>query len=231
MGIYDNILNGTFSSLGVPRQPTMQPGMLGRGLPTDRLAPGTAGLPNPSPGSGMTAQQLQGLGGYSVDPLTGKLAYSPPTTPTAAQSNPALAAATSAGAPTAASPTVNSVSGTMQPQNGLLALLTGGTGGGLMEQIMGPSKNGLGGLAGLLGGPQQGGLLQQLFGGGNGSVQPRTAPAPSYVTRSGALMPLTTMGGGTRRTDADSDGFSGVASEKNSRPATAQVSSGSARKY
>jgi hypothetical protein len=179
----------------------MQPGMMGRGLPTDRLAPGTAGLPNPSPGSGLTAQQLAQMGGMTVDPRTAQLGYVPP-----AASTPAATAATSMGAPTAASPGVNAVSGTMQPQNGLLALLTGGAGGGLMEQLMGPSKNGLGGLAGLLGGPEQGGLLQQLFGGGGASGSaPRSIPG-SYTASGGMLMPTTTMSGGFRRTEGDTGG-------------------------
>lgn len=62
--------------------PTFQPGMLGRGLPPsmgqDRLPQGTAGLPNPSPGSGLMPQELAKMGGWTVDPLTGVPAYVQP---------------------------------------------------------------------------------------------------------------------------------------------------------
>lgn len=217
--IYDNILNGTFASLGVPQQPTMQPGMLGRGLPSDRLPQGLPGLPNPSPGSGMTPQQVAALGGWTMDNQTGQFGYVPP-----APTNPAVSAATTAatgGVPMPSQPNVNAVSSAMAP---------GTPGGGILELLTGPSKNGLGGLAGLMGGPQQGGLLQMLFGGGQpGSPTPRTAPPPSYVAPGGALMPLTSMSGAPRRTYGDGgDSFSGAASEKNVQ--TANRMTGSARR-
>lgn len=221
--IYDSILSGSFASLGMPPAPKQQPGMMGRGLPSDRLAPSPAGLPNPSPGSGLTPAQIAQMGGWSVNNQTGALGYAAPS-----PSNPAASAAAGLGAGSVGLPrprpgnaptsidmaAINgqpaAVSGTMKPNGfgGLLGLLTGGLGGGLMEQLTGPSKNGLGGLAGLMGGPQQGGLLQMLFGGGQGSQGTPTprASAPSYVAQGGALMPLTSMGGGTRRLDGDSGG-------------------------
>lgn len=61
---------------------------------------------------------------------------------------------------------VSRVTGQMQPESG----------GGLLDLLLGKSKNGLPGLAGLLGGPQQGGLLQMLLGGGR---KPTAAVAPA----------------------------------------------------
>lgn len=112
--IYDQIINGTFSDPamqtsgwgqptgnvpGVNSSPYLRQGTSGirynfeegfvpGAIPTNRLPQGTAGLPGP-PGSGMTPQQVQALGGWNVDPRTGKLAYSQP-----GQQNPAVAAAT-----------------------------------------------------------------------------------------------------------------------------------------
>lgn len=112
--IYDQIINGSFDAIGAkpaylsPQtsvaemykgiyppaapKPTYQAGMTGRGLPAsmgmDRLPQGTAGLPGPT-GSGLTPQQLAALGGWSVDPRTGQLAYAQP-----GPTNPAIAAAT-----------------------------------------------------------------------------------------------------------------------------------------
>lgn len=55
---------------------------------------------------------------------------------------------------------VSRVTGQMRPESG----------GGLLDLLLGKSKNGLPGLAGLLGGPQQGGLLQMLLGGNRGAA-------------------------------------------------------------
>lgn len=99
--IYDQIINGTFSNpamqtsgwgkpVGSPSPQYSRQGTSGAqfnptagfvpgAIPTDRLPQGTAGLPNPSPGSGLTPQQLSAMGGWSTNPLTGQLAYSQPT--------------------------------------------------------------------------------------------------------------------------------------------------------
>lgn len=223
MGVYDNILSGTFNTLGLPQQQT-QPGMLGRGLPSDRLPQGLPGLPNPSPGSGMTPAQVRALGGWTVDPRTGQLAYAPPS-----PSNPAVDAATTlvGGVPLPrARPGTAPTSIDMAAINGLPKTAVSGQmqpaqSGGLLDMIFGPSKNGMSGLAGLLGGPQQGGLLQQLMGGGGGgqsvSPQPRAAPPPSYVAQGGALMPLTSMSGAIRRTDGDTGGGALTGSSEHGR--------------
>jgi hypothetical protein len=58
-------------------------------------------------------------------------------------------------APMAAAQPVTRVSGQMQPESS----------GGLLDLLLGKSKNGMPGLLGLLGGPQQGGLLQMLLSG------------------------------------------------------------------
>lgn len=89
--VYDDIINGTFASLGTSATGWAAPGQSYAGQETapdpNRLRPSSAGLPNPSPGSGLTYQQIQAQGGYNVDPLTGQLAYTQP------QPNAAAAAA------------------------------------------------------------------------------------------------------------------------------------------
>jgi hypothetical protein len=87
-------------------------------------------------------------------------AYAP-----AAPVNPAVAAATGAASPVA------NVTGQMKPAQG----------GGLLDLLFGPSKNGMSGLLGLLGGPQAGGLLGMLM-----QQRPAAASAPRSVTPSQA---------------------------------------------
>jgi hypothetical protein len=86
-----------------------------------------------------------------------------------AQPTPAVAAASSL-----ASPDVTNVQGRMLPRR---------SGGGFLEMLMGPSKNGMDGLPGLLGGPQQGGILQMLLGGDKSAAGlPRRAIPASAAT-------------------------------------------------
>lgn len=117
--IYDQIINGSFDAIGAKpaylspptsveemykgiyppaaSQQSYQAGMTGRGLPAsygvDRLPQGTAGLPAPAGSQGISQQQWQAIGGWTVDPRTGQLAYAQP----GQQTNPALAAAAQQG--------------------------------------------------------------------------------------------------------------------------------------
>lgn len=101
-------------------------------------------------------------GGMSGD--TGSMLAMFPDSPV----NPAVAAATGAGNP------VTNVQGAMLPRR---------SGGGFLEMLMGPSKNGMSGLPGLLGGPQQGGILQMLLGGDKSAAGlPRRAIPASAAT-------------------------------------------------
>lgn len=84
----------------------------------------------------------------------------------AAQPTPAVAAASSL-----ANPAVTNVQGTMLPRR---------SGGGFLEMLFGPSKNGMDGLPGLLGGPGAGGILGMLGGADAGAV-PRSLPRKSTV--------------------------------------------------
>lgn len=169
--IYDSILNGTFASLG----PTIQPGMMGRGFPTDRLPPGMAGLPNPSPGSGFTPEQWAAINSMPLQAKSGELpsptyAYAP-----SEPANPALTAVDSA-----VPANMTQVTGQMLPRQ---------QNGGLLEMIFGPSKNGMRGLPGMMGGPNQGGLLQMLFGQNNTKGLPRVpgvTPAQAYAAKNAA---------------------------------------------
>lgn len=101
--IYDDIINGTFSNPAMQTSGWGKPignaqpaysrqgtsgvafnpaeGFVPGAIPTsgDRLPQGTAGLPNPSPGSGLTPQQLAAMGGWSVDNQTGQLSYANPS--------------------------------------------------------------------------------------------------------------------------------------------------------
>jgi hypothetical protein len=74
------------------------------------------------------------------------------------------ASATGAGNP------ITNVQGTMLPRR---------SGGGFLEMLFGPSKNGMDGLPGLLGGPGAGGILGMLSGS-DGAV-PRSLPRKSTV--------------------------------------------------
>lgn len=160
-----------------PPLPSYQPGMTGRGLPlsaVDRLPKGSAGIDpigwTPPPVASWnqpTRMDLAAIDQWDTGMSPGAspetaLAMFPPVQPT-----PAVAAATDLANP------VTNVTASMKPQGG----------GGLLDLIFGPSKNGLGGLPGLMGGPQQGGILQMLFGGGKStSGLPRRAIPASAAT-------------------------------------------------
>lgn len=189
MGVYDDIINGSFNTLGPSASsgwtaPTYQPGMMGRGLPTDRLAPGFAAPPNPSPGSGMTPAQvaaaqmgIYGSPSYAGGPATAS-AYAP--TGSASQMEDALiAAGVKPGVPMSQQGATQ-VSAQMLPRQ---------QNGGLLEMIFGPSKNGMRGLPGMMGGPNQGGLLQMLFGQNNTRGLPRVpgmSSAQAYAAKNTA---------------------------------------------
>lgn len=186
--LYDDIISGTFNTLGPSATsgwtaPTYQSGMMGRGQPSDRLAPGYAAPPNPSPGSGMTPAQVAAaqLGVYGSPSSSGMPATASAYAPTGGSVS--LPRPRPGNAPTSidmaainGQPGVTRVSSAMQPaqQNG-----------GLLELLFGQSKNRQGGLMGLLGGPQQGGLLQLLMGGKKPAMAAQTprglTPSQSYA--------------------------------------------------
>jgi hypothetical protein len=83
--------------------------------------------------------------------------------------NPAVAATTGAGNP------VSNVQGTMLPRR---------SGGGFLEMLFGPSKNGMSGLPGLLGGSGAGGILGMLSG--SDGAAPRSLPRKSTVNHKAA---------------------------------------------
>ena len=157
MATIDDIINGSFGAIGMPIPRQALPGMYGGGLPLDaasRLPRGSAG----------------------IDPM----GWTPPATPAAVPGTmmamapdmpvaPAVAAASDL-----ANPAVTNVQGTMLPRR---------SGGGLLEMLMGPSKNGLDGLPGLLGGSGAGGILGMLDGQG---AVPRSLPRKSTVNHKAA---------------------------------------------
>lgn len=170
--IYDSIINGSFASLGPSATGWTAPGQSYAGQETgrdpNRLYPSSAGLPNPSPGSGMTPAQVAAaqMGVYG-NPTTGGLpasasAYGPSGGVSMPRPRPAGAPTSIDMAAINGQPGVTRVSSAMQPGQGQ---------GGLLELLMGQSKNGQRGLLGLLGGPQQGGLLQMLMGGRKPAAQ------------------------------------------------------------
>lgn len=126
--------------------------------------------------------------GQRIDPIgyvpTGGVATATmPPTPRARPANAPtrldMAAINGAGQP------VTRVTGQMQPESG---------GGGLLELLMGKSKNGLPGLWGLLGGPQQGGLLQMLLRGNGGAAPRVAAPAIAKPTLTGTARVASNLG-------------------------------------
>lgn len=213
MATIDDIINGTFNSLGreVPFVPSpstseMYAGIIPRGngmwgstMPaitppgayspymtaneraqleqqiaqskamqaTMGNAPKTMMASGPA-GNGPTELDLAAIdkwnGGMAGD--TGSMLAMFPDSPV----NPAVAAATGAG-----NPAVTNVQGAMLPRR---------SGGGFLEMLFGPSKNGLDGLPGMLGGPGMGGILGML-GGSDGAV-PRSLPRKSTVNHKAA---------------------------------------------
>ena len=129
--------------------------------------------PDPAVASGPSWNQPTELDMAAIDKWStgmpgGSPEYAMAMLPTA-QPTPAVAAASSL-----ANPDVTNVQGTMLPRR---------SGGGFLEMLMGPSKNGLDGLPGLLGGPQQGGILQMLLGGDKSAAGlPRRAIPASAAT-------------------------------------------------
>jgi len=177
MASYDQLLNGTFDTLGMPR--LSQSEQL-QWLNTYAGAnPALSAIKAATPTGNMApAGWMSYQGGVPVAASGGAMPPLPQSRPASAPTRMDMAAM-------GATPSVNRVSGRMEQTNPLASLLGGG---GLLELLTGPSKNGLGGLPGLLGGPQQGGILQMLFGGGkNTAGLPRQAPAMTPAQKYAAL--------------------------------------------
>jgi hypothetical protein len=183
-------------------QPSYQAGMLGRGLPAsmgqDRLPQGSAGLPNPSPGSGLTAAQLAAMAGWSVDPQTGQLAYSN------GSANPAVAAAAGQAA---GYPTVQNYGATASvplprarppwaPTSIDMAAINGQQGA---NPGMGGALIGNGQMAPGIApqGPPPAGIAPTVWAGSNGSSTPTPPAAPitqgtdGYTYQNGKVVGLT----------------------------------------
>lgn len=217
--LYDQILAGTFAD------PAMQ--MTGWGEP--RLPKGQAGLPGPSPG--ISYEALQALGGWNVDPRTNKLAYSSPTPKEPVQpplfpdpviayapqtaSNPAAAAATSMGQPSAAS--VNPLAGMLPNATAIPRAQEPGyeTGDGLIALLTGGKTKGLSGLLSGMGGS---GLLGLLNGGtaprrNVGSASQGQTPSQQYDTANREARARASQRiGGSRDSGNSSGNLSGVSS-------------------
>ncbi len=81
--IADALINDTFASFGASATGWAPPGTNNGGFvertqDPNRLPRGTAGLPNPVPGSGVTPQELQAMGGMVLDPRTNTFGYVAP---------------------------------------------------------------------------------------------------------------------------------------------------------
>jgi hypothetical protein len=157
MASYDDILNGTFDTLGMPR--LSQSEQL-QWLNTYAGAnPALSAIKAATPTGNMApAGWMSYQGGVPVAAAGGGAAMPP-----VPQRRPESAPTRMDTAAMGATPSVNRVTGKMEQSNPLAGLFGGG---GLLGLLTGPAKNGLPGLAGLLGGPQQGGLLQMLLSGG-----------------------------------------------------------------
>jgi len=156
MASYDDILNGTFDTLGMPR--LSQSEQL-QWLNTYAGAnPALSAIKAATPTGNMApAGWMSYQGGVPVAAAGGGAAMPP-----VPQRRPESAPTRMDTAAMGATPSVNRVTGKMEQSNPLAGLFGGG---GLLGLLTGPAKNGLPGLAGLLGGPQQGGLLQMLLSG------------------------------------------------------------------
>lgn len=155
-------------------------------IPTDRLPQGTAGLPNPSPGSGLTQQQITALGGWATDPLTGQFSYTDPTTTPAT----AAAAAQAANVPLPRprppwAPTsidMAAINGQQGADPGMGGALIGN---GQMSPNIPPQ------------GPPPAGIAPTVWADGNGSSTPTPPPAPitqgadGYTYQNGKVVGLT----------------------------------------
>lgn len=177
MGIYDDLISGSFSALGMPAagSPYMTPeerALMEKQIAESQgLQTAVASAPPPAPAP------------WQQPPAPDTaMAYAPqPAMP------PALAAASGIAAPGA-----NHVTAGLQPRDQ-------SAGGGLLELLFGPSKNGAQGLPGLLlGGGGAGGLLGLIM---SGRKAPGSAPASSpSQSNSGNLMGTSSHG---RRYDLD----------------------------
>lgn len=179
MATIDDIINGSFGAIGVPIPRQAMPGMFGRGLPLDaasRLPHGSAGI-DPmgwTPPTGPAWNEPTELDLAAIDKWSGGMSGDTGSMLamfTDSPVNPAVAAATGAG-----NPAVTNVQGTMLPRR---------SGGGFLEMLFGPSKNGMDGLPGLLGGPGAGGILGMLGGQDDGAA-PRSLPRKSTVNHKAA---------------------------------------------
>ena len=141
-------------------------------IPMPRMRPSFGPAWNQPTSMDLAAIEAQNRPAGTVGPtLDDLLAYAKGLPDKVEAVNPAVAAATGAGAP------VTNVTGKMQPTNR----------GGLFDLLFGPSKNGMGGLAGLLGGPGAGGI----FGMMGAPSQPRVPRAPNTYA------PATSVSGNT----------------------------------
>lgn len=151
------------------------PALTASAIPIPRMRPSFGPAWNQPTSMDLAAIEAQNRPAATVGPtLDDLLAYAQGLPDKVEAVNPALAAATAAGTP------VTNVTGKMQP--------TGG--GGWLDLLFGPSKNGMGGLAGLLGGPGAGGIVGML-GAPSTPRAPRTARAPDTYT------PATSVSGNT----------------------------------
>lgn len=180
MASIDQIIGGSFESLGLPR--------LSQSEQLQWLRDYSQA--NPTLSAYNTAAAAPPV---AKSPMASSVPMMTAYAPQQAQS-PAVAAATAAGGQP-----ITSVTGQMKP--------TGWGGFDLMSLFTGPSKNGLSGLPGLLGGPQQGGILQMLFGGGKSTAglprQPRAlTSAEKYAALNSGGGSVSAMerwhGGGSR---------------------------------
>jgi len=190
--VYDKIISGSFDAVGapplyraedyasiyaqpspgirpswtMPASPAVSPYMTGperlkleQQIAASKAMQATMGQTPTAVASAPPLPQMRP--GFAPSSMDLPAAYAP-----AAPVNPAVAAATGAANP------VTNVTGQMKPA----------TSGGLLDLILGPSKNGMSGLLGLLGGPQAGGLLGLL----SQQRPAATASAPRSVTPSQA---------------------------------------------
>jgi len=171
-----------------PNTPTFQPGMLGRGQPSTGSPYMTASERAMLEQQVAASKALQAAQGQTPTAVANvplpriRPAWAPSVIDLAAISQqPAkgsldeLLAYAKAMPDKYAVPATNATAGVAKPVTNVTAPLKAQPGGGLLDLIFGPSKNGQRGLAGLLGGPQAGGLFGMLS-------EPRAAtPAQAYA--------------------------------------------------
>lgn len=171
MASIDDIIGGSFESLGLPRLSQSEQLQWLKDYSSSNSALRAINAATPS-GEMAPASWMAYQGGV---PVSASMPPLPRVRPGNAPTSIDMAAIN---APRISPQPVTRVTGQMKP----------GGSGGLLDLIFGPSKNGLPGLAGLLGGPQQGGLLQMLLGGGKHTAGlPRQAPAMTSAQKYAAL--------------------------------------------